>query len=852
MTILSINSTDVSKITSGQVIIDLVSVVKELVDNSIDANSDKIEITFASHGAERVEVADNGSGIDPADFEALCLKYHTSKLSTFEELSSVTTLGFRGEAMSSMCSLARVKVTTCSEATFPRAAALEYDAMGALVAKKTSVSGKKGTTVTVSDLFYSLPVRQKNFVKHSKREYSKALSLLMAYLLAYPNIRFTIFNISANTGKKAMVLATQGGKATTTDALVNVYGSNGGYGLVPIDISVQDIDHRFDLRNVPGSVSIQMSGYISDYSFGMGRAATDRQFLSINKRPVSHKRLTKVINEVYKAYNTTQSPVFVIDIELDTSFVDVNVTPDKRQVMVQCEDVICEVVREELTRFYDGRHNVIPKSEIGIVNVGEESLFVSEDEPVEKQSTHRSQSQNRRPTRGPSLQERFGAERENGGDTRELEDFTVSESVEATIAEELDTSEANAHEDDQDSFSDQDIATNRSEKDHGISDLDEEESDDEVQEEPEAQYPIADEGQEAAELSDEDEEPPINVSAEPIEIEEQSDDEGHETDLGKETNVTLLGQDDVEADAPVDTFEDLDSDAFGDMDETSTQAKNEKAIRQSPSKSSQPALYGEASRPPPLRPGHRSELHSLRSTLEFSMANLKLEVPDSEDGNARLASVHDITEAMEIRKADFSHMEVVGQFNSGFIIVTHRGRLFIVDQHALDEIYNYEQLMRTLVLRAQPLVVPRMLELSPIDEMVILEHMTQLRKNGFVVEADDDAVPGRKVRLVAVPVSKNVVFDDSDLHELVHKLHELGGAARANSSVRCTKVDRMIALRACRLSIMVGLALTHNTMSSVLRHMSALDKPWNCPHGRPTMRHLADLRGRGFAADYEL
>lgn len=254
------------------------------------------------------------------------------------------------------------------------------------------------------------------------------------------------------------------------------------------------------------------------------------------------------------------------------------------------------------------------------------------------------------------------------------------------------------------------------------------------------------------------------------------------------------------------------------------------------------------------------KLHHLRQHILLDIPGIiEQDKSHTHPDSKHVAHLHDLTEAMEIKKKDFLDMKVIGQFNLGFIIVKHEERIFIVDQHALDEIYNFEVLMSSLVLQAQPLVVPRMLELSAIDEMVILQHLEQLYKNGFIIEEVEDAVPGRRVQLRAVPVLKNIVFDDSDMHELVHKLHEHGGAFENKTnhtgnvaSVRCTKVDKMIALRACRLSIMIGQALSRTKMSEVVQHLAGLDKPWNCPHGRPTVRHLADFQGEGFCMDYEL
>lgn len=218
---------------------------------------------------------------------------------------------------------------------------------------------------------------------------------------------------------------------------------------------------------------------------------------------------------------------------------------------------------------------------------------------------------------------------------------------------------------------------------------------------------------------------------------------------------------------------------------------------------------------------------------------------------------------LTISKSDFSRMRIIGQFNRGFIIATRTTLptdsssgsedLFIIDQHASDEKYNFETLQATTVMRSQPLVRAKPLELMAMDEEIVKDNIDTLKANGFTVEVDEDAPSGQKCKLLTLPMSENTVFDLKDLEELIH-LISLDGSGGSNvaggcggkgkgraSIVRPSKVRKTFAMRACRSSVMVGKALTVEQMRKIVRHMGELDKPWNCPHGRPTMRHLCDL-----------
>ena len=195
--------------------------------------------------------------------------------------------------------------------------------------------------------------------------------------------------------------------------------------------------------------------------------------------------------------------------------------------------------------------------------------------------------------------------------------------------------------------------------------------------------------------------------------------------------------------------------------------------------------------------------------------------------------------SLTVTKQDFLEMRVLGQFNKGFILTARGNELFIIDQHASDEKYNFETLQATTTVQHQPLVAPRTLELMAMDEVAVADNLGVLRRNGFVVAVDADAPTGRRCALVSLPMSRETVFGVADLEELVHLIHQTRGAGTAH--LRCSKVRAMFAMRACRRSVMVGRALPAPAMERIVRHMAELDKPWNCPHGRPTMRHLAEL-----------
>lgn len=211
--------------------------------------------------------------------------------------------------------------------------------------------------------------------------------------------------------------------------------------------------------------------------------------------------------------------------------------------------------------------------------------------------------------------------------------------------------------------------------------------------------------------------------------------------------------------------------------------------------------------------------------------------------------------SLTVVKKDFARMRIVGQFNLGFLLVTrptnvtdgskvaNKDEVFIVDQHASDEKYNFERLQAETTVQNQPLVRPHFLDLTAMEEEIIIGNLEALEKNGFLIEVDSsgEASVGKRCRLLSLPMSREVVFNTRDLEELLALLAESPSSTSIVNIPRPSKVRRMFAMRACRSSVMVGKTLTRTQMSKIVTHMGEIDKPWNCPHGRPTMRHLMGL-----------
>ncbi len=200
-------------------------------------------------------------------------------------------------------------------------------------------------------------------------------------------------------------------------------------------------------------------------------------------------------------------------------------------------------------------------------------------------------------------------------------------------------------------------------------------------------------------------------------------------------------------------------------------------------------------------------------------------------------------------KSDFLRMNACGQFNKGFIVGELDSDLFIVDQHAADEIYNFEQLQKGGKIDKQKLLQPKYLELSPSAEHILKENISFLEKSGYELQICTNRKIGNQIMLTCVPMSaqSSKLLDLKDIDELIFVLSENDmntGSITTSSSEQSNLTDGLkssslrafYASKACRKSIMIGDSLNMKEMKRVINHLSEIDKPWNCPHGRPTMR----------------
>lgn len=343
-----------NQIAAGEVIERPASVVKELLENALDAKATQIDILIEEAGVKKIEIIDNGVGIEASDVELAFKRHATSKISDRRDLFKVKTLGFRGEALPSIASIADVILTT---STGQAAGKLIHFKGGELI-KQSEASFRRGTSIKVSELFFNTPARLK-YLKSKQTELAKIVDIVNRLAFSYPKVTFNL----VNNGKQMLKTT---GNGDVKRVIADIYGIDNAKKM--IDIQAKNTD-------------FVVKGYVSLPE--LTRSSRDYISILINNRYIKNFQLTKAIIKGYGSkLMVGRYPFAVIDIQMDPLLVDVNVHPTKQEVRLSQEDNLMELLQNainealsNLSLIPDGYKNLMAKDTTKNKNISNENAF---------------------------------------------------------------------------------------------------------------------------------------------------------------------------------------------------------------------------------------------------------------------------------------------------------------------------------------------------------------------------------------------------------------------------------------------------------------------------------------------
>jgi DNA mismatch repair protein MutL len=320
-----------NKIAAGEVVERPSSIVKELVENSIDAQSNNIEIEIVDGGITFIRITDDGIGMSYEDAQLAILRHATSKISVAEDLSTITSLGFRGEALPSIAAVSKFSLTT---RLHDNQLATYVEVVGGITTDIREAGGNVGTSIVVKDLFFNTPARKK-FLKTSSTESSHIHDILTKMALANPSIAFKLIN------NNRLVLSTPGNNQLQ-DTLTNIYGQKIAPDLLPIHY-----DNTID--------NIKISGYLSKPT--LLKSSRQWQTVIVNARVINSRSIAKALDNAYHSLLPKSGyPLAVLNLSVLTDTIDVNVHPQKSEIKFSDEQKIFRAVYKAVVDVLSAPH----------------------------------------------------------------------------------------------------------------------------------------------------------------------------------------------------------------------------------------------------------------------------------------------------------------------------------------------------------------------------------------------------------------------------------------------------------------------------------------------------------------
>uniref|UniRef100_A0A6G1S9A4 Mismatch repair endonuclease PMS2 n=1 Tax=Aceria tosichella TaxID=561515 RepID=A0A6G1S9A4_9ACAR len=907
-----IDKNSISFLAAGEKINDIETAIRELVENSIDAQARNIEVRLAKFGIDAIEVDDNGIGIDEKNFPMLGIRYHTSKITDFTNLqNSLDTYGFRGEALSCLVNISNVTITTRTKSS-PCGWRLTFK--DGTLAKKEAIGRDTGTTIILKNLFHSMPVRRREFESNAKKQYDKIVRLLYEQALARPHIKFSLCKKVHSKKEKDF---THGG-TTLEGCLITIFGVKLNDSIMPIrqvgqtngppinieqikktepqvedqakiedqpqtscqtsqingdsslgnnisnastnsnqhtqtqeggmvsnttpnstpesNASIYDIHSANDTLNSNGSsANIDRSlpqlltkaefeqsiapsreqiffkrsrksrfarerpeytiyGYIS--KIGCGKNSNDYQYIFVNNKPCDLPKVSRLINEIYRNYNSnSQYPFLCLFIEVQKWATDFNV-PRKRGVILQEENRLCDIIKETLEDMFS---SFAPASQ-NSCSIAQIPLLSG---PVKKNDEQKPKSNEDKKQEEP------------------ISKPTVTDSIPTnpTAVQRARSDPAPTGDPNQMSFEFESLCNDVVDS---IPDL----------------FEIA---PKRARIST----TPSSASREPF-----KNNTANNSNMPGFKNGLDLFAEETAATGPHDSHSEADL-------TRSKEPSGALVVSHSRQRNISPRQH--------MSPPQQEPVSRFNQNAMMQDDDLKVSIDFFEDLPAALErerfqkqtpmdkkefsfAIHPKfnTPAEEelkfhLNKSSFSQMQVIGQFNRGFIIARLNKHLFIIDQHATDERANYEEQLEKSPLVKQPMVHPKPLYLNLIQENAILNHMEAFVRRGLEFIVDTQKLVGYRVMLSSTSICRGPDREEhlgkEDVEELVDVCIE---SPNRLDTYTLSKVKTVSASVACRKSVMIGDKLTWSQMEGIVAKMSDLKNPWVCAHNRPTIRHLMD------------
>lgn len=784
----------INKIAAGEVIERPVSVVKELVENAIDAGSSNISVEIKGGGIDYIRVTDNGSGIPYNEVPTAFLRHATSKIANSEDLFFLNTLGFRGEALASIASVSHTEmITKTSDALMGTKITYNGGELGECIQTGTP----EGTTIIVKDLFYNVPARKK-FLNSVQSEGNKVIEMMEELVLSNPEISFQLIvngNVKIQTN----------GSGNVKDIIFRLYGKETFDAVLPLD-------YEDDF--------IRMYGFIAKPEVCRPSRAGENYF--INGRFVKNEYITRGIEEGYRNFLMQHKfPFVVLFITLDTFGLDINVHPAKAEIRITNGDILVDILNKSIKKTLTD-NELIPKA---LIFEEEKKPLERAPEPFEKELIKNSYV----------IQKGYDKKDKDEPEEKESESEPNDKSKEFTIEfdnifKKEDTPKTN------NGFMERGVTINVKSRYEIL----EEKLKNNDEEDEEIDNIKLSEADESSSLNDKEDSTGVVEKAEESKVEEPIkpiqkivfdddslneifkktfEDKPHLPEVSESKDSQNTDESKIEEKKPdeVNAFEieekqefpkDFRSE-FKDMSSqkpekvefrVKTEGVKEREEFKSVSKNVNPDIFHKVDR--------------------FGSTTVKKEVEKEEQTLLFTEKTFD--------KQKIDKYEILGQIFDTYWLISVDNELLIMDQHAAHEKVLFEKFMKKFrenQLESQTLVVAQVASLGKSEMEVYEKYKDEFKRFGFIINDFGD----KELFIRGVPTD---LFGSDAKSLFMDIMSEL---MNVSPSMHVSTIEDRIATRACKAAIKGNQKVGIDDCKLLLDYLFTLENPFQCPHGRPTM-----------------
>lgn len=806
--IVLLDDLTINKIAAGEVIERPASVVKEVVENSIDAGSDNISIEIKNGGISYIRITDNGKGIQADDLEIAFERHATSKIRKAEDLETVKSMGFRGEALASIAAIAKVELITKTEdSDVGHRIVVE----GGKVVLKEEVGCPKGTTITIENLFYNTPVRYK-FLKKDFTESGYIEDVITRIALVNPSIAIKF----VNSGKTIIQTS---GNGNIKDIVYGIYGKDVAENIINVEYYFEDMA----VKGVIGKPSI-------------ARSNRANQLFFVNKRYVKDKTLTSAAEQGFKGMLTIGKYGFLIlNIEIDPHKLDVNVHPAKLEVRFQEENKVFKLVyhaiKEALLKGnIFGDENTMPNQEMMKKN------YINELEKIDGKLSENSELNN-----GLSENKGLGGffknimhnqKNEFGTNDDNLVEQLYNDKLKQEQEELLNSFNDNKSTDENNigiqeqqydnivvkedggielkNFEKRDSSLS---KDFGLNNID-------VQQNSNLQKLMKelDENLERLNLK------PRTEDVQTNENDTKNVDGSVQNVVDSITNNNITNMNNIMPEdiknSNVDQENNINQDQINSNNTNNVNSENTD-ISSSDEKNNDASF---------------EEMYAKMFGTDISNKNKV-----KEDENGYTVKQDDLKTAENIslfnNKSIFNRpvYKFIGIAFDTYIIIEYEKEMYIIDQHAAHERILYEKVKKNYYSDtdkdSQLMLLPDIINLTHREMGIAKDNMQLFKKAGFDLEEFGE----NTIKLNGVP---NICIDLDTKELFLETLDEINTVARtAKQEIE----EKFIATVACKAAVKANMALTAKEVDNLMQQLLVLPNPFTCPHGRPTAIKMSKI-----------